>query len=308
MSKIPDLLSTIGNTPLVMLQRLGSEVGARIAAKIEGFNPGGSVKDRIALSMIEDAERKGLLRRESRVIEATSGNTGIGLALVCAVKGYKLTITMPESMSMERIRVLEAFGTDVVLTPAERGMSGAIELAYELATRFEHVYMPQQFKNPSNPDAHYHTTGPEIWRQTAGEVDVFVAGVGTGGTISGTGRYLKEMKGEVRIVAVEPEESAVLSGGPPGTHMIEGIGAGFVPDVYDAGVVDRVVSVSFGEAVEYTRRLAEEEGIFAGISSGAALAGAIKLSKYEPLNGKLIVVLLPDRGEKYLSTELWKGY
>jgi len=300
-----DILSTIGRTPLVYLRRIASGTGMRVAVKLEGFNPGGSVKDRIALSMIEDAEREGLLKTGYRVIEATSGNTGIGLALVCAVKGYKLTITMPESMSMERIKVLKALGADVVLTPADGGMRGAVEKANELGLRFKPAFMPRQFNNMSNPDAHYRTTGPEVWDQTSGEIDFFVSGVGTGGTISGVGRYLKEKRKKVRIVAVEPEESAVLSGGSPGRHRIEGIGAGFIPEVYDAGVVDRVITVSFGEAVEYTRRLAKEEGIFAGVSSGAALAGAIKLSKIEYLKGKLIVVLLPDRGEKYLSTGLW---
>ncbi len=304
-SRAHDILSTIGKTPLVFLRRIASGTGMRLAVKLEGFNPGGSVKDRIALSMIEGAEREGLLRPGYRVVEATSGNTGIGLALVCAVKGYKLTITMPESMSMERIKVLKALGADVVLTPADSGMKGAVEKAKELALRFKPAFIPQQFKNMSNPDAHYRTTGPEVWVQTSGEIDFFVAGVGTGGTISGVGRYLKEKKREVRIVAVEPEESAVLSGDPPGRHRIEGIGAGFIPEVYDSGVVDRVITVSFGEAVEYTRRLAREEGIFAGVSSGAALAGAIKLSEIESLQGKLIVVLLPDRGEKYLSIGLW---
>jgi len=300
-----DILSTIGRTPLVYLRRIASGTGMRVAVKLEGFNPGGSVKDRIALSMIEDAEREGLLKTGYRVIEATSGNTGIGLALVCAVKGYKLTITMPESMSMERVRVLKALGADVVLTPADSGMKGAVEKANEIALRFKPSFVPQQFRNMSNPDAHYRTTGPEVWVQTSGEIDFFVAGVGTGGTISGVGRYLKEKRKEVRIVAVEPEESAVLSGGSQGRHRIEGIGAGFIPEVYDSGVVDRVITVSFGEAVEYTRRLAREEGIFAGVSSGAALAGAIKLSEIESLQGKLVVVLLPDRGEKYLSTGLW---
>jgi len=305
MLRAHDILSTIGRTPLVFLRRIGLKTGMRLAVKLEGFNPGGSVKDRIALSMIEGAEREGLLKPGYRVVEATSGNTGIGLALVCAVKGYKLTITMPESMSMERIKVLKALGADVVLTPADSGMKGAVEKANEIALRFKPSFIPQQFRNMSNPDAHYRTTGPEVWDQTSGEIDFFVSGVGTGGTISGVGRYLKEKKKEVRIIAVEPEESAVLSGGSPGRHRIEGIGAGFIPEVYDSGVVDRVITVSFGEAVEYTRRLAREEGIFAGVSSGAALAGAIKLSEIESLQGKLVVVLLPDRGEKYLSTGLW---
>lgn len=299
------LLDTIGKTPLVILGNISKGLRARIAAKLEGYNPGGSVKDRIALSMIEDAERRGLLKPGGRIVEPTSGNTGIGLALVASVKGYKLTITMPESMSEERRKILKSLGAEVVLTDADLGMKGAIDKAYSMASSNSDIFIPQQFRNQANPLAHYMTTGPEILAETDGQVDCFVCGVGTGGTITGAGRYLKEKKVHVRVCAVEPEESPVLSGGDPGPHRIEGIGAGFVPEILDRSVIDEVLTVSYDEAKEQSRRLAREEGIFAGISSGAALSAALRLAQREDLEGKLIVVLLPDRGEKYLSTELW---
>ncbi len=290
-----------------MLDRISKGLKGRIAVKLEGFNPGGSVKDRIALSMIRDAERRGLLRPGGRVVEPTSGNTGIGLALVCAVRGYRLTITMPESMSGERRKILKALGAEVVLTPSDLGMKGAIEEANKIAAGESDVFIPQQFRNQANPRIHYETTGPEIFIDTDGEVDCFVSGVGTGGTITGVGRYLKERKHGVMVFAVEPEESPVLSGGEAGPHRIEGIGAGFIPEVLDRGIIDGVLTVSYDEAREFTRRLANEEGIFAGISSGAALSAAVTMAGKEEFKGKLIVVLLPDRGEKYLSTELWVG-
>jgi len=301
------LLDTIGGTPLVMLGSISRGLKGKIAAKLEGFNPGGSVKDRIALSMIEEAERRGLLKPGGRIVEPTSGNTGIGLALVSAVKGYSLTITMPESMSEERRKIMKSLGAEVVLTPSELGMKGAIEWAYNLASSDRDIFIPQQFRNQANPMVHYGTTGPEILAETGGEVGCFVSGVGTGGTITGVGRYLKEKKPGVRICAVEPEESPVLSGGEPGPHRIEGIGAGFVPEILDRGVIDEVMTVSYEEAREQARRLAREEGIFAGISSGAALVAAVALAKREDYEGKLIVVIFPDRGEKYLSTDLCGG-
>ena len=301
------ILNAVGETPLVMLERISRGLKGRIAAKIEGFNPGGSVKDRIALSMIMDAERRGLLGPGGKVVEPTSGNTGIGLALVCAVRGYRLTITMPESMSVERRKVLRALGAEVVLTSSDLGMKGAIEAADEIAAGESDVFVPGQFRNKANPRIHYETTGPEIFIDSDGEVDCFVCGVGTGGTITGVGMYLKERKPGVRVFAVEPAESPVLSGGAAGAHRIEGIGAGFVPEILDRRVIDGVLTVSYEEAKEFAGRLASEEGIFAGISSGAALSAAVTLAGKDEFQGKLIVVLLPDRGEKYLSTGLWDG-
>lgn len=300
-------LELIGRTPLVELSRLAREAGAvaRVVAKVESFNPAGSVKDRVALAMVEQAEARGEIRPGDTIIEPTSGNTGVGLALVSALKGYRLILTMPETMSIERRRLVAAYGAQVVLTPGAEGMKGAIDRALELRKEIPGSVILQQFENPDNPQQHYRTTGDEIWRDTDGRVDLFVAGVGTGGTVSGTGRRLKELNPEVEIVAVEPASSPVLSGGAPGPHRIQGIGAGFVPGNYDAQVVDRVVPVSDEEAIGMARLLASHEGLLAGISSGAAARVALQLAKREEYRGKTIVVLLPDTGERYLSTLLY---
>ena len=295
-------LELIGRTPLVELSRLAREAGAvaRVVAKVESFNPAGSVKDRVALAMVEQAEARGEIRPGDTIIEPTSGNTGVGLALVSALKGYRLILTMPETMSIERRRLVAAYGAQVVLTPGAEGMTGAIDRARELREEIPGSVILQQFENPDNPQQHYRTTGDEIWRDTDGRVDLFVAGVGSGGTVSGTGRRLKELNPEVEIVAVEPASSPVLSGGAPGPHRIQGIGAGFVPGNYDAQVVDRVVPVSDEEAIGMARLLASHEG-----SSGAAARVALQLAKREEYRGKTIVVLLPDTGERYLSTLLY---
>lgn len=300
-------LELIGRTPLVELSRLAREAGAvaRVVAKVESFNPAGSVKDRVALAMVEQAEARGEIRPGDTIIEPTSGNTGVGLALVSALKGYRLILTMPETMSIERRRLVAAYGAQVVLTPGAEGMTGAIDRARELREEIPGSVILQQFENPDNPQQHYRTTGDEIWRDTDGRVDLFVAGVGTGGTVSGTGRRLKELNPEVEIVAVEPASSPVLSGGASGPHRIQGIGAGFVPGNYDAQVVDRVVPVSDEEAIGMARLLASHEGLLAGISSGAAARVALQLAKREEYRGKTIVVLLPDTGERYLSTLLY---
>ncbi|WP_300256719.1 cysteine synthase A [uncultured Alistipes sp.] len=300
-------LELIGRTPLVELSRLAREAGAvaRVVAKVESFNPAGSVKDRVALAMVEQAEARGEIRPGDTIIEPTSGNTGVGLALVSALKGYRLILTMPETMSIERRRLVAAYGAQVVLTPGAEGMTGAIDRARELREEIPGSVILQQFENPDNPQQHYRTTGDEIWRDTDGRVDLFVAGVGTGGTVSGTGRRLKELNPDVEIVAVEPASSPVLSGGAPGPHRIQGIGAGFVPGNYDAQVVDRVVPVSDEEAIGMARLLASHEGLLAGISSGAAARVALQLAKREEYRGKTIVVLLPDTGERYLSTLLY---
>lgn len=300
-------LELIGRTPLVELSRLAREAGAvaRVVAKVESFNPAGSVKDRVALAMVEQAEARGEIRPGDTIIEPTSGNTGVGLALVSALKGYRLILTMPETMSIERRRLVAAYGAQVVLTPGAEGMTGAIDRARELRKEIPGSVILQQFENPDNPQQHYRTTGDEIWRDTDGRVDLFVAGVGTGGTVSGTGRRLKELNPDVEIVAVEPASSPVLSGGAPGPHRIQGIGAGFVPGNYDAQVVDRVVPVSDEEAIGMARLLASHEGLLAGISSGAAARVALQLAKREEYRGKTIVVLLPDTGERYLSTLLY---
>ncbi|MFE9773793.1 cysteine synthase A [Streptomyces sp. NPDC005931] len=300
----PTITTLIGRTPLVELRRFGDDLPARLVAKLESANPGGSVKDRIALAMIEDAEASGALSQGQRIIEPTSGNTGVGLAMVAAAKGYPMTFTMPESMSLERRALLRAYGAELVLTPAAEGMGGAIARATELAGR-NGWFMPQQFRNPANPDVHRRTTAQEIWEDTAGEVDVLVAGVGTGGTVTGVGQVLKEKKPGLTVVAVEPAESAVLSGDSPGPHRIQGLGAGFVPEVLDTGVYDTIRRVSLSEAQEAARRLARTEGILAGVSSGAALHAAATVARDTRHAGALVVVVLPDTGERYLSTDLF---
>lgn len=297
----PDILSLIGNTPLVKINKLTDPGDAEIYAKLEGFNPGGSVKDRIALNMIEVAEKEGRLKKGGTVIEPTSGNTGIGLALVCAVKGYKLILTMPESMSVERRQLFTAYGAEVILTPADRGMMGAVEKAEEIYLKNRDFFMPQQFENPANPDIHRKTTAIEIINALGGVPDAFVAGVGTGGTITGVGEVLRERKKDILIVAVEPAGSPVLSGGNPGKHRIAGIGAGFFPGVLNTKIYDEIITVTDEDAEEMTRRLARIEGILAGISSGAAMWAALKVAKRLG-RGKRIVVILPDRGDRYLST------
>jgi cysteine synthase A len=301
----PDILKLIGNTPLVRIRRLTGPDDAEIYAKLEGFNPGGSVKDRIALNMIEVAEKTGRLMPGGTIIEPTSGNTGIGLSLVCAVKGYRLILTMPETMSIERRQLLAAYGAELILTPADRGMMGAVEKAEEIYLNNRDYFMPQQFENPANPDIHRRTTALEIINDLGGVPDVFVAGVGTGGTITGVGEVLKEKRKDVYVVAVEPAGSPVLSGGAPGKHRIAGIGAGFFPGVLNTKVYDEIITVTDEEAEETTRRLARIEGILAGISSGAAMWAAIKIAKRLG-RGKRIVVILPDRGDRYLSTGVFR--
>jgi len=299
-----NITATIGATPLVKIKRLGRS-GVTILAKLESFNPCGSVKDRIAVSMIEAAEKEGRLSYETVVIEPTSGNTGIGLAFVCAAKGYQLKLTMPESMSIERRKLLEILGAEIILTPAELGMRGAIDKAEQMVQEIPNSFMPQQFINPANPEIHRRTTAEEIWNDTDGGIDIFVSGVGTGGTITGCGEVFKKRKPEVQIVAVEPADSAVLSGREPGPHKIQGIGAGFVPKVLNMGIVDEVCTVSNEDAMEGARQLAKREGILGGISSGAAIHTAIEVSRRTESRGKTIVVILPDTGERYISTELY---
>lgn len=308
MAKVYDsILDLVGKTPLVELKRIEEKEGlqAKLIAKVESFNPAGSVKDRIAKAMIEDAEAKGLLKEGSVIIEPTSGNTGIGLAAAATVKGYRMILTMPETMSVERRNIVKAYGAEVVLTDGTKGMKGAIEKADELAKEIPNSFIAGQFVNPANPATYKKTTGPEIWEDTDGEVDIFVAGVGTGGTITGTGEYLKEKKPEVKIVAVEPASSPVLSDGVSGPHKIQGIGAGFVPDTLNTSIYDEIIKVENEDAFETGRYLAAEEAILAGISSGAALYAAIQLAKREENKGKTIVVLLPDNGDRYYSTALF---
>ena len=308
MAKVYDsILDLVGKTPLVELKRIEEKEGlqAKLIAKVESFNPAGSVKDRIAKAMIEDAEAKGLLKEGSVIIEPTSGNTGIGLAAAATVKGYRMVLTMPETMSVERRNIVKAYGAEVVLTDGTKGMKGAIEKADELAKEIPNSFIAGQFENPANPATHKKTTGPEIWEDTDGEVDIFVAGVGTGGTITGTGEYLKEKKPEVKIVAVEPASSPVLSEGVSGPHKIQGIGAGFVPETLNTSIYDEIIKVENEDAFETGKYLAAEEAILAGISSGAALYAAIQLAKREENKGKTIVVLLPDNGDRYYSTPLF---
>ncbi|NLC77332.1 MAG: cysteine synthase A [Clostridia bacterium] len=298
------IAEAIGRTPLVRLNRINN-TQAEIVAKVEFFNPGGSVKDRIALSMIEAAEREGLLNKDTVIVEPTSGNTGIGLALVAAAKGYKLVITMPETMSVERRNLLKAFGAEVVLTPGKEGMGGAIRKAEELLKEYDNAFMPQQFANPANPEIHRRTTALEIWEDTGGQVDILVGGVGTGGTITGVGQVLKERLPHIKVIAVEPQSSPVLSGGQPGPHKIQGIGAGFVPEVLDRAVLDEVIQVADEDAFETARQLTRQEGLLVGISAGAAAFAALQVANREENASKRIVVILPDTGERYLSTPLF---
>ncbi|MFH1715718.1 MAG: cysteine synthase A [Planctomycetota bacterium] len=306
MSIAKDMTELIGKTPLLQLNRVSKDCKATIAAKLEFFNPASSVKDRIGVSMILAAERDGKIKPGMTLVEPTSGNTGIALAWVAAARGYKLILTMPESMTVERRKILELFGAQIVLTPAQEGMTGAVNKATQIVEESDGAFMPQQFQNPANPQIHKETTAEEIWKDTDGKVDIFVAGVGTGGTITGVSEVLKSRKPSVRTYAVEPADSPVLSGGKPGPHMIQGIGAGFIPDVFNREVVDEVVQVTNTEAFEMARRLAKEEGIFAGVSSGAAVAGAIKVARQKDNADKLIVVILPDTAERYISTALFE--
>lgn len=301
-----DMTSTIGNTPLVSMDRLAADLPGKVLAKLESFNPLSCVKERIAAAMIEAGERDGQIKKNTVIIEPTSGNTGIGLAFVCAVKGYRLILTMPETMSVERRKLLKILGAELDLTEGARGMKGAIERAEELALTFENSFIPQQFNNPANPQIHRETTAPEILRDTEGNVDVFVSGVGTGGTLTGVGSVLKEKNPAVRIVAVEPSGSPVLSGGEAGPHKIQGIGAGFIPDVLDQSLIDEVIRVTDIDAAKTARRLAKEEGILCGISSGAAMWAALKIAAHKSSQDKTIVTLLPDTGERYLSTWLFE--
>ncbi len=300
-----NILNSIGNTPLVKLNKLSKDLPADIFVKLESKNPMGSVKDRIALAMVETAENQGEIAPGATIIEPTSGNTGIGLAFVSAVKGYKLILTMPETMSVERRKLLEIMGAKLVLTPGDKGMKGAIDEAAKLSAEIPNSFMPQQFNNPANPEAHYKTTGPEIWNDTNGEIDFFVAGVGTGGTITGTGNFLKEKNPNIKIVAVEPKGSAVISGENAGPHKIQGIGAGFIPGVLNKKIIDDVIIVDSDDAGEISRQLAKEEGILCGISSGANVWAALQLAKKEENKGKKIVTIICDTGERYLSTWLF---
>jgi len=302
-----DFTQAVGDTPLVRLQRLSAETGVELLAKVESFNPLGSIKDRVALAMIDDAEHRGILQPGGTIVEPTSGNTGIGLAFVSASRGYRLILTMPESMSIERRKLLIHLGAELVLTPAAEGMKGAIARAGEIQRQTPGAWMPDQFSNPANPAMHRRTTGPEIWRQCEGRIDALVAGVGTGGTVSGAGGFLKEQHPAIRVVAVEPAASPVLAGGKPGPHKIQGIGAGFVPGNFERSVVDEIIAVENDEAIRQAQTLARREGILCGISGGAALAGALQFAARPEFQGKRIVFILPDTGERYLSTDLMGG-
>jgi len=296
-----DITQTIGNTPLVRLSRIVKGLEADLVGKLEFFNPCGSVKDRIGLAMIEDAEKKGLINKDSVIIEPTSGNTGIGLAFVCAQKGYKLILTMPENMSIERRRLLSLLGAELVLTPSDKGMRGAVERAEEIAKENKNSFIPQQFKNPANPKVHQDTTAREIWEDTEGKIDILVAGVGTGGTITGVAEALKAKKPGIKVIAVEPKDSAVLSGGKSGSHGIQGIGAGFIPEVLRKDLLDEIICVEYKDAIAVADSLAKKEGILAGISSGAAVWAALEVAKRKENKGRLAVVIIPDTGERYLS-------
>ncbi len=299
------ILDEIGDTPLVRLNRITSGLKSTLYAKLESQNPGGSVKDRISLSMIQEAEKQGKINKETVIIEPTSGNTGIGLALVSAVKGYRLILTMPESMSIERRRLLKAYGAELILTPAAEGMKGTIKKAEELAAQTPNAFIPQQFQNPANPKIHRETTGPEIWEATEEKIDIVVAGVGTGGTITGIAEYIKPLKTTFKAIAVEPFNSPVLTGGKPGPHKIQGIGAGFIPKILKMDLVDEVIKVKYEDAAETSRLLAKKEGILAGISSGAATYAALQVAKRPENENKTLVVILPDTGERYLTTSLY---
>ena len=296
----------VGNTPLVRLNRITKGCDGEVIVKLEAYNPFLSVKDRIGVSMIAAAEKAGLIDKDTVIVEGTSGNTGIGLAFVCAAKGYKLVLTMPDSMSVERRSLLKALGAEIILTPGPEGMRRAVAEAEEVAKKYKKSYIPRQFDNPANPEIHYRTTGPEIWRDTDGKIDVLVAGVGTGGTLTGAGKFLREKKPDITIIAVEPKDSPVLSGGKPGPHKIQGIGAGFVPSILDTKLYNEVYTSTLDEAIQTSRRLAREEGIFAGISSGAIACAAINYARRKESSGKMIVAILPDFGERYLSTILYK--